>query len=81
MTKGSKSGAVSVASKGKAVTEKKGKRSQFHTRVDMNFNTKITKLHRQDEVDEYLEKYSVQLSPEIQGRILPLGYRVRSSSS
>ena len=49
----------------KAVVDEKGKRSQFRTRVDMNFDPKTTKLHSEEEVDEYLVIYGVRLSPGI----------------
>jgi len=71
MTKGSKSDAVSGANKEKAMVEKKGKRSQFCTRVDMNFNPNTTELHKQEEVDEYLAKYGIRLSPEIKVEFCP----------
>ena len=48
------------------MTEEKEKRSQFRTRVGMNFDPRTTKLHSQKDVREYLAKYGVCLSPEIE---------------
>ena len=55
------------------MVEEKGKRSQFRTRVGMDFDPKTTKFHSEEEVDEYLAKYGVRLSWD-QGRVLPLEY-------
>ena len=45
MTKGSKFGTVSSASRGKDGAEEKEKRSQFCTRIGTNFNPRTTKFH------------------------------------
>ena len=60
MTKGVKFGIVSSASKGKAVVKERGKRSQFRTRVGMDFDPRTTKLHSQEVVEEYLAKCDLQ---------------------
>ena len=73
MMKGDMSGAVSGASKSKTVVEEKRKRSQFHTRFSMDFDPKITKLYSQEEVDEYLAKYSLRISPGIKVEFCPQG--------
>ena len=65
MTKGDKSGVVSDASKGKDTTEEKGKRSSHRTRIGRDFDPKSTMLHNQKDIDEYLVKYGVELSPGI----------------
>ena len=59
MMKGEKSNAVSGAGKGEVAAEEKGKKSSHHTRVCLNFDSKTTKLHSQEEVDEYLKKHGV----------------------
>ena len=69
--KGSKSGAASGASGSKAVVEEKGKRSQFRTKIGMDFNLRTTKLHSQADVDEYLPTYGVCHSPGIKVEFCP----------
>ena len=71
MMKGSKSGAASDASENKAIVEEKGKRSQFRTWAGMDFDPRITKLQSQTNVDEYLARYGVRLSPEIKVELSP----------
>ena len=73
MKKGEKSGTIDGANKEKAAAEDKGKRSTHRTRVSMDFDPKTTRLHSQEDVNEYLEKYEVELSWD-QGQILPLGH-------
>ena len=71
MKKESKSDATSGTSRSKAVVEEKGKRSQFRTRVGMNFDPRTTKLHDQAYVDEYRVKYCVCLSPRSRSNSTP----------
>ena len=73
MMKGSKLDAVSSAGKGKATAEEKEKRSQFRTRIGVDFDPRTTKLHSQEEVDEYLAKYDICLSSEIKVEFCPYG--------
>ena len=37
----------------------------------MDFGPKITRLHNQEDVDEYLEKYGIELSPGIKVEFCP----------
>jgi len=60
--KGGKPNAVGDVNKANAAAKERRKRSQFRTRVDMDFDPKTTKLHSQEEVDKYLAKYGVHLS-------------------
>jgi len=71
MTKASKYDAASGASGSKFVVEKKGKRSLFCTRVSMNFDSRTTKLDSQTDVDEYLARYGVRLSPGVRVKLCP----------
>ena len=68
--KGSKSGAACNASGSKVVVEV-GKRSHFRTRVGMDFDPRNTKLHSEEDVDEYLVRYGVGLSPGIKVEFCP----------
>jgi len=54
-------------------TEEKGKRSQFRTRVGMDFDPKTTKLYNQEGVDEYLVKNGVHLSLGFEVEFYPQG--------
>ena len=62
---------VDGAGKEKAMVEEKGKRPYHRTRVCMNFDPKTTRLHNQEDVDEYLEKYGVKISPRIKVKFCP----------
>ena len=81
MMKGSKSGAIGGASKGITTTDEKGKRSQFRTRISMDFDPRTTKLHNQEEVGEYLVKYDICLSPGIKVEFSPHGADVALAPS
>jgi len=48
MTKGSKYGVVDGIGKEKTATEEKEKRSQFSTRIGMDFDLTTTRLHSQE---------------------------------
>ena len=81
MKEGEKSGALSCAGKGEATAEEKGKTSTHGTRVSMDFDPKTTRLHGQEDVDEYLKKYGVELSPGIKVKFCPLGTKFGLSPS
>ena len=68
--KGIKFGAATSPRRSKAVVEK-GKRSHFRIRVGMNFDPRATRRHSQADVDEYLERYCVRLSPGIMVELCP----------
>ena len=68
--KGEKFNAFNGAGKGKAATEEKENRSSHRTRVCMDFDPKTIELHRQEEVDEYLENIGLNS---------PLGSRSNSA--
>ena len=55
-----------------ATVEEKGKRSHFRTRIGMDFDSKTTKLHNQEDVDDYLAKYGVCLNPGIKVELCPM---------
>ena len=65
MKKREKSGTISNMGKRKVAVEEKRKKASSHTRIGMNFNSKISQLHNQEEVDKYLVNYGFHLNPEI----------------
>ena len=54
MKKEETSAMISVASKGKAVVEEKGKRASHYTKIRMDFDLKTSMLCDQEAVDKYL---------------------------
>ena len=71
MKTGEKFGTVGGAGKGKAAAEEKGKRTSHHTRIELNFDLKTSKLHSQEDVDKYLASYGFILNPGIKIEFCP----------
>jgi len=65
MKKEEKSDSSNRLDKGKSITEVKGKRTFYRTRIGMDFNPKTYKLRDQETVDKYQAGYGFRWSPEI----------------
>ena len=70
--KGEKSHTADGLGKGKASAEE-GKMSSCRTRIGMDFDPKISKLHNQNDVDKYLAQYGFRLNPGIKIEFCPHG--------
>ena len=76
MKKGEKSSVVDDAGKGKVVAKEKGNRTSHHTRIGIDFDPKISRLHNQEEVDKYLTNYGFCLNPGDKIEFCPYGVDV-----
>ena len=60
--------------------EEKGKRTSHRTRIGMDFDLKISKLHDQEAVDKYLASYGVYWISRIKIDFCPNDVDVSSAS-
>ena len=71
MKKGEKFDTVSGANEGKATVEEKGKRASHRTRIEMDFDSKTSKLPNQEAGGKYLASYSFHLNLGIKIEFCP----------